>query len=289
MLRNVCSHELPYLKLIKDVIDKGVKQEGRNGTTYTRIGGMMRFSLENNKIPLITTKKLAWRVCLKELLWFVKGETDNNILNKQNVHIWDGNSTREYLDSRGLFDNAEGDLGPVYGYQWRKWNKDLTKETGGIDQLQQIIDCLKDSKERNSRRLIMTAWNPEQLDDMALPPCHVLSQFHVVDNKLSCTLYQRSGDMGLGVPFNIASYCFLTHLLAKHCDLEAYEFVHFLGNMHIYDDHLEFLKEQIKKPVFDFPELLIKNKYNSIDDYSFNDFQINNYKFNNPIKMDMRV
>lgn len=289
MLRKVFSHEMPYLKLIKDVIDNGVKQEGRNGTTYTKIGGMMRFSLENNKIPLITSKKLAWRVCLKELLWFINGETDNNILNKQNVHIWDGNSTREYLDSRGLFDNAEGDLGPVYGYQWRKWNKDLAKETGGIDQLQQIIDCLKDSKERNSRRLIMSAWNPEQLNDMALPPCHVLSQFHVVDNKLSCTLYQRSGDMGLGVPFNIASYCFLTHLLAKHCDLEAYEFVHFLGNMHIYDDHLEFLKEQIKKPVFDFPELVIKNKYNSIDDYSFNDFQINNYKFNNSIKMDMRV
>ena len=289
MLRKVFSHEMPYLKLIKDVIDNGVKQEGRNGTTYTKIGGMMRFSLENNKIPLITSKKLAWRVCLKELLWFINGETDNNILNKQNVHIWDGNSTREYLDSRGLFDNAEGDLGPVYGYQWRKWNKDLAKETGGIDQLQQIIDCLKDSKERNSRRLIMSAWNPEQLNDMALPPCHVLSQFHVVDNKLSCTLYQRSGDMGLGVPFNIASYCFLTHLLAKHCDLEAYEFVHFLGNMHIYDDHLEFLKEQIKKPVFDFPELVIKNKYNRIDDYSFNDFQINNYKFNNSIKMDMRV
>ena len=135
----------------------------------------------------------------------------------------------------------------------------------------------------------MSAWNPEQLDDMALPPCHVLSQFHVVDNKLSCTLYQRSGDMGLGVPFNIASYCFLTHLLAKHCDLEAYEFIHFLGNMHIYDDHLELLKEQIKKPVFDFPELIIKNKYNNINDYSFNDFQINNYKFNDTIKMDMRV
>lgn len=289
MRRIVLSRETPYLKLLKDVIDNGVKQEGRNGTTYTRIGGMMRFSLENNKIPLITTKKLAWRVCLKEMLWFVKGETDNNILNKQNVHIWDGNSTREYLDSRGLFNNSEGDLGPVYGYQWRNWNKDLSKETGGIDQLQQIIDCLKDSKERNSRRLIMSAWNPEQLDDMALPPCHVLSQFHVVDNKLSCTLYQRSGDMGLGVPFNIASYSFLTHLLAKHCDLEAYEFIHFLGNMHIYDDHLEFLKEQINKPIHEFPELTLKNKYDNIDDYTFNDFQINNYKFNNTIKMDMRV
>ena len=289
MRRIVLSRETPYLKLLKDVIDNGVKQEGRNGTTYTRIGGMMRFSLENNKIPLITTKKLAWRVCLKEMLWFVKGKTDNNILNKQNVHIWDGNSTREYLDSRGLFNNSEGDLGPVYGYQWRNWNKDLSKETGGIDQLQQIIDCLKDSKERNSRRLIMSAWNPEQLDDMALPPCHVLSQFHVVDNKLSCTLYQRSGDMGLGVPFNIASYSFLTHLLAKHCDLEAYEFIHFLGNMHIYDDHLEFLKEQINKPIHEFPELTLKNKYDNIDDYTFNDFQINNYKFNNTIKMDMRV
>ena len=124
---------------------------------------------------------------------------------------------------------------------------------------------------------------------MALPPCHVLSQFHVIDDKLSCTLYQRSGDMGLGVPFNIASYSFLTHLLAKHCDLKAHEFIHFLGNMHIYDDHLEFLKKQIKKPMYDFPKLVLKNKYDNINDYSFNDFQLKNYVFNNPIKMDMRV
>ena len=289
MHRIAFSREVPYIKLLKDVIENGVKQEGRNGTTYTKIGGMMRFSLEDNKIPIITTKKLAWRVCLKELLWFVRGETDNKILNEQNVHIWDGNSTREYLDSRGLYNNKEGDLGPVYGYQWRNWNKDTSSETGGIDQLQQIIESLKDSKERHSRRLILSAWNPEQLDEMALPPCHVLSQFHVIDDKLSCTLYQRSGDMGLGVPFNIASYSFLTHLLAKHCDLKAHEFIHFLGNMHIYDDHLEFLKKQIKKPMYDFPKLVLKNKYDNINDYSFNDFQLKNYVFNNPIKMDMRV
>ena len=289
MHRIAFSREVPYIKLLKDVIENGVKQEGRNGTTYAKIGGMMRFSLEDNKIPIITTKKLAWRVCLKELLWFVRGETDNKILNEQNVHIWDGNSTREYLDSRGLYNNKEGDLGPVYGYQWRNWNKDTSSETGGIDQLQQIIESLKDSKERHSRRLILSAWNPEQLDEMALPPCHVLSQFHVIDDKLSCTLYQRSGDMGLGVPFNIASYSFLTHLLAKHCDLKAHEFIHFLGNMHIYDDHLEFLKKQIKKPMYDFPKLVLKNKYDNINDYSFNDFQLKNYVFNNPIKMDMRV
>ena len=289
MHRIAFSREVPYIKLLKDVIENGVKQEGRNGTTYAKIGGIMRFSLEDNKIPIITTKKLAWRVCLKELLWFVRGETDNKILNEQNVHIWDGNSTREYLDSRGLYNNKEGDLGPVYGYQWRNWNKDTSSETGGIDQLQQIIESLKDSKERHSRRLILSAWNPEQLDEMALPPCHVLSQFHVIDDKLSCTLYQRSGDMGLGVPFNIASYSFLTHLLAKHCDLKAHEFIHFLGNMHIYDDHLEFLKKQIKKPMYDFPKLVLKNKYDNINDYSFNDFQLKNYVFNNPIKMDMRV
>ena len=289
--------ERQYLSLIKNIIDNGVKEVGRNGTTYSEIGGMMRFSLKDNTIPLMTTKKLAWRTCLKELLWFVKGDTSNDNLQKDNVTIWNGNATREFLDSRGLDNLKENDLGPVYGHQWRFWNAKYdnsgTNYKGkGIDQLQNIIDEIKYCKENNetSRRLIMSAWNPEQIDEMALPPCHVLSQYHITEgNKLSCSLYQRSGDMGLGIPFNIASYSFLTHLLAKHCDLEAGEFVHFIGNMHIYDDHIEVLKEQIVKSPFDFPKLYINEKKENIEDYKFNDFKIKNYKFHKQLKMKMRV
>lgn len=289
--------ENQYLKLIKNIIKKGAKEVGRNGTTYTQIGGMMRFSLENNKIPIMTTKKLAWGVCLKELLWFIRGDTDNKLLQNENVKIWNGNATREFLDSRGLEHLEENDLGPVYGHQWRFWNAKYETSNNsyngmGIDQLQGIIDEIKICKEtkENSRRMIMTAWNPEQINEMALPPCHVLSQFHITEgNKLSCSLYQRSGDMGLGVPFNIASYSFLTHLLAKHCDLEAGDFIHFIGNMHIYDDHIALLEEQINKTPYEFPELNILQKREDINEYKFNDFEIKNYKYHKQLKMKMRV
>ena len=289
--------ESQYLSLIKNIIDNGVKEVGRNGTTYSEIGGMMKFSLKDNTIPLMTTKKLAWRVCLKELLWFVRGDTSNEILQKENVGIWNGNATREFLDSRGLNNLRENDLGPVYGHQWRFWNaKYENSETNyngkGIDQLQNIIDEINYCKEYKvtSRRMIMSAWNPEQLDEMALPPCHVLSQYHITEgNKLSCSLYQRSGDMGLGIPFNIASYSFLTHLLAKHCNLEAGDFIHFIGNMHIYDDHIEALKEQIDREPYDFPKLEILSKKDNINDYKFEDFKVKDYKFHKQLKMEMRV
>tara|TARA_B100000925_G_scaffold89100_1_gene64363 strand:+ start:275 stop:1159 length:885 start_codon:yes stop_codon:yes gene_type:complete len=291
--------ELGYLNLVRQIIKSGVKEVGRNGTTYTNVGAMLKFSLEDNKIPLLTTKKLAWRVCLKELLWFMNGDTNNKLLKEQNVKIWNGNGTREFLDSRGLNYLKEDDLGPVYGHQWRFWNAPYNREFGclenyrgkGIDQLQNVINEINKSKEsgESSRRMIMSAWNPEQLDEMALPPCHVLSQYHLVDNKLSCSLYQRSGDVGLGVPFNIASYSFLTHLLAKHCGLEAGEFVHFIGNAHIYDDHIEPLNLQLENEPYEFPSLEIKKKRENIDDYEFDDFSINNYKFHKIIKMDMRV
>ena len=288
--------EYQYLSLLKNIITNGLKEKGRNGITHTQIGGMMRFSLENNSIPLMTTKKLAWGVCLKELLWFMNGDTDNRLLQKENVKIWNGNATREFLDSRGLNHLSENDLGPVYGHQWRFWNSKYhnsnTNYTGkGIDQLQNIVDGINESKKsgESSRRLIMTAWNPEQIDEMALPPCHVLSQFHVTEgNKLSCTLYQRSADMGLGVPFNIASYSFLTHILAKHCDLEAKEFIHFIGNAHIYDDHLVSLEEQIIKEPFEPANILIKEKKDNIEDYKIDDFEIINYKYHKPIRMTMR-
>ncbi len=274
--------EYQYLNLIKKVLNNGFWEEGRNGKTKSIFGDMMRYSLEDNTIPILTTKKTAWKTCLKELLWFISGETNNNILKDQGVHIWDANGTREFLDSRGLYNYPEDILGPIYGRQWRSFNANYNLDqlqNTGIDQLQQIIDALKDPVQRTSRRLVMTAWNPCQLDQMALPPCHILCQFNVHDgNKLSCTMYQRSVDTMLGLPFNIASYSFLTHLLAKHCGLEAYEFIHFMGNIHIYEDHIESAKLQITREPFDFPKVNIKTIKNDINDYTIDDFEILNYK-----------
>jgi thymidylate synthase len=288
--------EQQYLNLVKKIIKNGFSEKGRNGNTLSLIGEQMRFSLKDNKIPLTTTKKLAWRSCLKELLWFIKGDTSNETLQKQNVKIWNDNASREFLDSRGLSHLAENDLGPVYGHQWRFYNakyfNSITDyENKGIDQLQNIIDGINDSKNSgiSSRRLILNAWNPQQINEMALPPCHVLSQFFVQDDKLSCALYQRSGDVGLGIPFNVASYSFLTHLLAKHCDLEANEFIHFIGNAHIYEDHINVLSEQTKRESYKEPTIEISEKRDNINDYIFKDFKIHNYKHDEPIKMDMRA
>lgn len=288
------SEEYQYLQLIDDVLSKGTLEVGRNGTTKVLVGNVMYFSLENNTIPLLTTKKVAWKTCLRELLWFIRGQTDNTILQKQNVRIWNDNASRDFLDSRGLQYLEENDLGPVYGFQWRHFNAPYKTckdnyEGQGVDQLQYIIDQLKSEEGRTSRRLLMSAWNPCQIDGMALPPCHVLIQFNVTEgNKLCCSLYQRSGDIGLGVPFNIASYSFLTHLIAKHCDLEAKEFVYHLGNAHIYDDHFESLKEQITREPMNFPKLYVGEKRENIDNYTEDDFTLENYNCHGPIKMTMR-
>jgi thymidylate synthase len=316
------SHEeYQYLNLIQNIIENGTWEEGRNGKVKSVFGASMRFSLKDGKIPILTTKKTAWKTCLKELLWFIRGETDNKILKDQGVHIWDANGSREFLDSRGLTDYEVDELGPIYGRQWRSFNKPYfskscekeihesmkqSLEEGfidlnvvldshyqklseeGVDQLQQIIDALKDPLTRTSRRLIMTAWNPCQLNQMALPPCHILCQFNVHDgNKLSCAMFQRSGDFPLGIPFNITSYSFLTHLIAKHCGLEAYEFVHFIGNCHIYEDHIEPMKEQITREPFEFPTITIKQIRENINDYQVDDFEIHNYKSHDAIKMKM--
>lgn len=281
------SEEQQYLNLINNIMNKGHYEKGRNGFTYSLFGYSMRFSLENQSIPILTSKKLSWKTCLKELLWFVRGQTDNKILNSQGVKIWDGNSSDEYLKSRGL-DYEEGLLGPIYGFQWRQFNGDYKTQTGGIDQLQEIIDLLKNPETRNSRRLILTAWNPLQLDEMALPPCHILCQFNVHDgNKLSCAMYQRSGDVGLGVPFNIASYSFLTHLIAKHCDMEPFEFVYFIGNAHIYEEHIEVLKLQLNRNTFSFPKLIISSKYEKIEDYQVEDFNLIDYTCHESLNMKM--
>jgi thymidylate synthase len=293
--------EQQYLDLIREVVEKGELEQGRNGTTRSVFGHTMRFSLKDGKIPLLTTKQVAWKTCFKELMWFIRGDTDNHNLQKQNVHIWDANGTREFLDSRGLANYPEGVLGPVYGYQWRHFNapyicgKDVPhwsrieesepvysltdrvetpQSYAGVDQLRQIIAALLDPVERTSRRLILTAWNPLQINQMALPPCHVLAQFRVRGgDRLSCALYQRSGDIGLGVPFNIASYAFFTHLLAKHCGLVTDEFVYFLGDAHIYEDHVEALKTQIERTPFEFPTIVVKNKKERIEEYGLEDIE----------------
>jgi thymidylate synthase len=256
----------------------------------------MRFSLKDGKIPILTTKKTAWKTCLKELLWFIRGDTDNKLLQEQGVHIWDGNTTREFLDSRGLRHYREGLIGPGYGFQWRHFGGDYNSSAAGVqdggrrgvDQLRQIINALKDPAQRTSRRLIMTAWNPLQLDEMALPPCHILCQFNVHDgNKLSCSMYQRSVDTILGQPFNIASYSLLTHLLAKHCGLEAYEFVHFMGNCHLYDNAIDAANLQITREPFPFPTVSIKQVRENINDYQIEDFILENYQSHEVIKMKM--
>ena len=306
-IRKYSHEEYQYLNIIENIIENGTWEEGRNGRTKSIFGSSMRFSLKDGKIPILTTKKTAWKTCLKELLWFIRGETDNKILKKNGVHIWDANGSREFLDSRGLTLYPEDMLGPIYGYQWRYYNANYNcfsgkrlfnenepdifsnrKEVTGIDQLQQIIDALKDPVQRMSRRLIMTAWNPSQLNEMALPPCHVMCQFNVHDgNKLSCSMYQRSNDEACGTPFNIASYSFLTHLLAKHCGLEAYEFVYFKGNCHVYEEHVEGIKEQLVREPYPFPTVSIKEVRENINDYCVEDFDLHNYQHHDPIKFQM--
>jgi thymidylate synthase len=288
--------ERQYCNLVWDVLGYGTMEETRNGKTRSVFGAGMHFSLDGGVLPLLTTKRVAWVTCLKELLWFIRGSTDNAVLKTQGVHIWDDNASREFLDGRGLSNLREGDLGPVYGHQWRHFNAPYTScdtdySGQGVDQLGAIIEMLKDPAQRTSRRMIMSAWNPQQLDEMALPPCHVLVQFNVSSgDRLSCAMYQRSGDIGLGVPFNIASYALLTHLLAHHCGLKAHEFVYHLGNAHIYEEHLSALEEQIEREPYPFPTVkIVGAPKESIDEYIPADFVVRNYVCHGPIKMKMKA
>lgn len=290
----MADHE--YNKLVQRILEEGEWIEGRNGKTKSIFGHMMQFDLENNRLPLLTTKKVAWKTCLKELLWFLRGSTSNTDLKDENVHIWDANASREFLDSRGLSHLEEDDLGPVYGHQWRHFNAKYenceTNYSGqGIDQVEYIIEQLSNPETRTSRRIILSAWNPCQIAQMALPPCHLLCQFKVYSrNKLSCLLYQRSGDVGLGVPFNIASYSFLTHIIAKKCGLEASKLVHVIGDAHIYDDHVESLQEQLtKQPTECCPKFNIVNTRAKLEEYKVTDFEVLDYKPGEVFKMRMRA
>jgi thymidylate synthase len=290
---DVVHDEYQYLHLINDILKEGSYEEGRNGRVKTVFGAAMHFSLLNGCMPILTTKAMAWKTCFKELMWFIKGETSNTTLQAQGVKIWNGNATRAFLDAQGLTNNAENDLGPVYGHQWRHFNAPYVNcetpyDGQGVDQLAYIIAQLKNPATRSSRRLILSAWNPVQIPEMALPPCHLLAQFHVTENTfLSCSLYQRSGDVGLGVPFNISSYCFLTHLMAQHCGLIAKEFVHYLGNCHIYAEHEEKLREQLLRNPFPFPRIQFLQKHSNIETYTLSDLEILDYEKHPAIVMDM--
>lgn len=273
--------EKQYLNLIKNTIRYGDKRETRNGTVLSTFGYQMRFNLRDYSYPLLTTKTVAWKTCMKELFWFIRGSTDVRELTKQNVHIWDINAEGEY------------DLGPIYGHQWRHYNAPYeTCESNykgkGVDQLQEIIDSLVSEENRTSRRLILNAWNPIQIHEMKLPPCHILCQFWVnSQNELHTHLYQRSGDIGLGVPFNIASYAALTHIIAHHCDLKPGEFIHTIGDAHVYASHINPLIQQTKRKCKPFPKLLITNKHSNIDEYSLKDLKLQDYHPNKKIKMQM--
>lgn len=255
--------EVQYLNLIRRILKSGIRRGDRTGVgTIGVFGTQMRFNLRN-QFPLLTTKRVFWRAVAEELLWFVKGSTDARLLQQKNIRIWDGNSTREFLDASGFQDREVGDLGPVYGFQWRHFgakyktcNDDYAGQ--GVDQLQEVINSIKNNP--NDRRIIMSAWNPCDIPQMALPPCHCLAQFYVSEGELSCMLYQRSADMGLGVPFNIASYALLTYMIAHITGLKPGDFVHTLGDTHVYLNHVEPLKEQLVRDPRPFPTLKIKRE-----------------------------
>ena len=287
--------EYQYLNLLQDLMQDGTLEEGRNGKTKRGVGSAMHFSLEGGKIPVFTTKKTAVKTGIRELLWFIKGQTDNKILTDQGVGIWKGNTTKEFLETRGLDYEPGRSVGPLYGWQARffgaKYTGCETDYTGqGIDQLQKVIDDLKNPETRNSRRHVVSVWNPEQLDQGVLPPCHILYQFFVTEgNKLSCILYQRSNDSMLGLPINALSYSILTCIIAKICSLEPYEFIHYGGDCHIYDDHFEQVTEQISRTPYPFPTLEILNKRENINDYIIDDFKIHDYQHHPQIKATMRA
>lgn len=261
-----------YHDLMQYVLDHGTYKEDRTGTgTYSVFGYQMRFDLSEG-FPLVTTKKVHLRSIIHELLWFLKGDTNIAYLKDNGVSIWD-----EWADE-------QGNLGPVYGYQWRSWQ---TASGEAIDQISKLIDQIK--RNPDSRRLIVTAWNPADVDKMALPPCHAFFQFYVANGKLSCQLYQRSADIFLGVPFNIASYALLTMMVAQVCGLKAGEFVHTFGDAHIYSNHLEQAKLQLSRDLRPLPTMNINPQVKDIFEFSFEDFELLNYDPHPHIKAPVAV
>lgn len=261
-----------YLELCRHVLENGTKKEDRTGTgTISTFGYQMRFDLQEG-FPLVTTKKLHLKSIIHELLWFLSGDTNIRYLQENGVRIWN-----EWADETG-------DLGPVYGYQWRSWP---TTSGKSIDQITNLINQIKNSPD--SRRLIVSAWNVEFIEEMALPPCHCFIQFYVADGKLSCQLYQRSADIFLGVPFNIASYALMTMMVAQVCDLEVGEFIHTFGDAHIYLNHLSQINEQLSREPKSLPKMKINTNIKSIFDFTFDDFTLEDYDAHPHIKGEVSV
>lgn len=299
------AEEEAYLELVRNIATKGVECNDRTGVgTRSLLGEQLRFRLyrtggsgaeeEEIVMPLLTTKRVFWRGVYEELLWFISGDTDARNLASKDVHFWDANGTREFLDEQGLTTYKEGTLGPVYGFQWRHFgatyrgpSADYTGQ--GVDQLAHVVEQIKGGRATDARRIILNAWNAADIDSMALPPCHVMSQFIVQEGRLSCLLTQRSADVGLGMPFNIASYALLTAILAHICDLKCGDLIATFGDTHVYKSHMEPLKAQCCRTPTAFPTLRFLEKVASIDDIKSHHFVLEGYKPQGPIKMPMAV
>lgn len=291
------SSEQVYLDALADILDNGEQRPDRTGVgTISKFGIQMRFDLSKG-FPAVTTKKLAWKSCVSELLWFISGSGDERKLkeilhgdaNSNKKTIWSDNASADYWKPRSRF---QGDLGRVYGVQWRTWRAPVfgASRMGvkHIDQLQELINSIK--ADPYGRRHILSAWNPGELDLMALPPCHMMAQFYVSKNgKLSCQMYQRSADMFLGVPFNIASYALLTHMIAKVCDLKVGELVLVLGDAHIYSNHVDQVKEQLKRKPFPLPTLFLNTEITDITSFTMEDVELEDYQSHETIAAPMAV
>lgn len=287
------SEEWQYLDLVRRVLQQGDPRMDRTGTgVWSIFGAQSRYSLRDGTFPLLTTKTTWFKGVWLELLWFIQGCTDARVLSDQGVHIWDENGSREVLDALGFPERKEGDLGPVYGFQWRHFGAKYrgageNYDGEGVDQLREIIRQIKE--EPTSRRIVLSAWNPSAIPEMALPPCHVMCQFYVSQGELSCQLYQRSCDLGLGVPFNIASYSLLTILLAKTCNLKPGEFIHSMGDAHVYTNHADPLRLQFQRLPRKFPKLWINPEVTDLFEFTKDDVRLEDYKPHRKIYLPMAV
>ena len=281
-------NEAAYLDLIRYVRDHGTEKGDRTGTgTRSHLGAQLRFDLKDG-FPLLTTKKVHMKSITYELFWFLKGDTHVKYLQDHGVRIWNEWSTAEQT---ARFGRPEGELGPIYGHQWRNYgatkNEDGSYNHDGVDQITEVIEQIKTNP--NSRRLIVSGWNPSEATQVALPPCHTLFQFFVADGKLSCQLYQRSADLFLGVPFNIASYSLLTHMIAQVCDLEVGEFIWTGGDCHLYQNHIDQVNEQLSREAYELPTLWLNPDVKDIFDFTFDDIRVENYQSHPAIKAPVAV
>jgi len=290
-----------YLELVQDILENGEEKGDRTGTgTMSVFGRMMRFDLSKG-FPLITTKKMFWRGIVEELLFFLRGDTNTKVLEEKGIKIWKGNTSREFLDQRGLTEYPEGEAGPIYGSQWTNWNgtyeakmvegvRLVVKRKDGYNQLEKLIQTLKENP--NDRRMIVSAWNVGDLSKMCLPPCHQEFQCYVANGKLSLMWKQRSVDFGLGAGFNIASYATLTHIFAQLCGYEVGDLIFVGGDVHLYSNHLDQVVEQLTRTPYPLPQLKINKELNSLKDVEqleFSDFELIGYQAHPAIKMDMAI